>query len=144
MGTDTRRLRQPVDADPCIAANRLACYVFALSEYDDAFRLRVIVHDFGLVWEYANNDERCSPLRSPRASIRAGTPSSPPTSSACAGATASKRPPEPDAPAAIATLMWSLMLTYGGTGDDTLDGVPAIPSGAVSRSPGLDAHMPEV
>ena len=35
MGTDTRRLRQPVEADSCIAANRLACYVSALRERDD-------------------------------------------------------------------------------------------------------------
>ena len=35
------------------------------------------------------------------------------------------------------------MLTCGGTGDDTLDGVPATPSGAVSRSPGLGADVPE-
>ena len=58
MGTDTRHLRQPVEADICIAANRLACYVSALSERDDTFRLRVILHDFGLVWADADNDER--------------------------------------------------------------------------------------
>ena len=58
MGTDTRRLRQPVEADTCIAANRLACYVSALRERDDTFRLRVILHDFGLVWADADNDER--------------------------------------------------------------------------------------
>ena len=58
MGTDTRHLRQPVEMDSCIAANRLACYVSALREYDDAFRLRVILHDFGLVWADADNDER--------------------------------------------------------------------------------------
>ena len=58
MGTDTRRLRQAVEADSCIAANRLACYVSALRGYDDAFRLRVILHDFGLVWADADNDER--------------------------------------------------------------------------------------
>ena len=58
MSTDTRRLRQPVEADSCIVANRLACYVSALREHDDAFRLRVILHDFGLVWADADNDER--------------------------------------------------------------------------------------
>ena len=58
MGTDMRRLRQPVEADPCIAANRLACHVSALRERDDTFRLRVILRDLGLVWADADNDER--------------------------------------------------------------------------------------
>ena len=40
-----------------------------------------------------------------------------------------------------AALMLSLMLTSGGLCSHY--GVPATPSGAVSRSPGLDADMPE-
>lgn len=40
--------------DAAIIANRLACYVPALVEYDDNFRLRVLLHDFGLVWQHAD------------------------------------------------------------------------------------------
>ena len=40
-----------------------------------------------------------------------------------------------------ATLMLSLMLTYGGLFSH--NGLPDTPSGAVSRSPGLDADVPE-
>ena len=58
MGTGTRHLRQPVEVDSCIAANRLACYVSGLREEDDGFRLRIILHDFGMVWDDADNDER--------------------------------------------------------------------------------------
>ena len=72
MGTDTRRLRQAVEADSCIAANRLACYVSALRGYDDAFRLRVILHDFGLVWADADDDEPVK--KSLRTIIGAGAP----------------------------------------------------------------------
>ena len=50
----------PSDArlDVTITANRLACYVSALRDYDDEFRLRVILHDFGLVWQHASPTER--------------------------------------------------------------------------------------
>ena len=40
-----------------------------------------------------------------------------------------------------ATLMLSLMLTHGALCSH--NGVPATPSGAVSRSPGLGADVPE-
>ena len=49
--------RCPVD-DPCITENRLACYVPALRNCDDMFRLRIVLHDFGTVWRDANNAER--------------------------------------------------------------------------------------
>jgi len=45
-------------ADPCITENRLACYVPALRNCDDAFRLRIVLHGFGTVWRDANNAER--------------------------------------------------------------------------------------
>ncbi|MDE0066862.1 MAG: helix-turn-helix transcriptional regulator [Acidimicrobiaceae bacterium] len=45
-------------ADAATIANRLACYVPALVEYDDRFRLRVVLHDFGLVWQHADATER--------------------------------------------------------------------------------------
>ncbi len=44
--------------DKTITENRLACYVLGLREYDDAFRLRVILHDFGMVWQHADRAER--------------------------------------------------------------------------------------
>lgn len=44
--------------DLTITDNRLTCYVPSLSGYDDEFRLRVILHDFGLVWQHASDTER--------------------------------------------------------------------------------------
>ena len=44
--------------DSTITANRLACYVPGLRGFDDAFRLRVILHDFGMVWQDADDGER--------------------------------------------------------------------------------------
>ncbi len=44
--------------DSTITANRLTCYVPALRGFDDEFRARVILHDFGMVWEHANEAER--------------------------------------------------------------------------------------
>lgn len=44
--------------DKTITENRLACYVPGLREYDDGFRLRVILHDFGMVWQHAGRAER--------------------------------------------------------------------------------------
>ena len=44
--------------DPCITENRLACYVPALRNCDDAFRRRIVLHGFGTVWRDANNAER--------------------------------------------------------------------------------------
>lgn len=44
--------------DTAIIANRLACYVPSLLGYDDGFRLRAILHDFGLVWQDADSTER--------------------------------------------------------------------------------------
>ena len=44
--------------DRTITQNRLACYVPGLRECDDTLRLRVILHDFGMVWQHANRAER--------------------------------------------------------------------------------------
>ena len=38
--------------------NALAAYVPALREADDEFRLRLLLHDFGLVWQDATAGER--------------------------------------------------------------------------------------
>lgn len=51
-------LPRATQLDATITANRLACYVPALRDYDDDFRLRVILHDFGLVWQNASPTER--------------------------------------------------------------------------------------
>lgn len=45
-------------ADRCITENRLASYVSALRDCDDAFRLRMVLHGFGTVWRDADNAER--------------------------------------------------------------------------------------
>ena len=37
---------------------RLADYALSLRDYDDEFRLRVILHGFGLVWQDASPQER--------------------------------------------------------------------------------------
>jgi hypothetical protein len=39
-----------------VTKNRISQYVPSLRGYDDIFRLRVILHDFGLVWESAETD----------------------------------------------------------------------------------------
>lgn len=44
--------------DRTITENRLCCYVPGLREYDDALRLRVVLHDFGMVWQHATTEER--------------------------------------------------------------------------------------
>lgn len=44
--------------DKSITDNRLVCYVPALRECDDRFRLRVILHDFGMVWQHATPAQR--------------------------------------------------------------------------------------
>lgn len=44
--------------DVTITANRMACYVPSLAGYDDDFRLRVILHDFGLGWQHAGATAR--------------------------------------------------------------------------------------
>ena len=44
--------------DKTITSNRLACYVSGLRDFDDKFRLRVILHDFGMVWQHADRRER--------------------------------------------------------------------------------------
>ncbi len=42
--------------DPCITENRLACYVPALLNCDEMFRLlRIVLHGFGTVWRDADN-----------------------------------------------------------------------------------------
>lgn len=51
-------LPRDTELDVTITANRLACYVPDLRDYDDEFRLRVILHDFGLVWQHASLTER--------------------------------------------------------------------------------------
>ena len=40
--------------DATVAANRLACYVPGLREFDNASRLRIILHDFGMVFQDAD------------------------------------------------------------------------------------------
>ena len=50
----------------CITANRLACYVPALRECDDTFRLRIVLHGFGTVWRDSDSAEE---LRSPPRSL---------------------------------------------------------------------------
>ena len=44
--------------NPTIISNRLADYVSSLATYDDDFRLRVVLHDFGLVWQHAGPQQR--------------------------------------------------------------------------------------
>ena len=44
--------------DRTITENRLCCYVPGLREYDDTLRLRVVLHDFGMVWQHATTEER--------------------------------------------------------------------------------------
>lgn len=44
-----------VSADP---PNQLAHYVPALLLSDEIFRLRLLLHGFGLVWQHATNSER--------------------------------------------------------------------------------------
>ena len=44
--------------DATITANTLARYVPALRDYDDDMRLRVVLHDFGMVFEHADIDQR--------------------------------------------------------------------------------------
>lgn len=38
--------------------NQLAHYVPALRQSDEIFRLRLLLHGFGLVWQHATNSER--------------------------------------------------------------------------------------
>ena len=40
--------------------NQLAHYVPALRQSDDEFRLRLLLHGFGLVWQDANQSERAA------------------------------------------------------------------------------------
>ena len=44
--------------DVTITANTLTKYVPALRESDDDFRLRLVLHDFGMVYQHANSVER--------------------------------------------------------------------------------------
>ena len=44
--------------DVTITANALARYVPTLRVSDDVFRLRIVLHDFGMVFQHANNRER--------------------------------------------------------------------------------------
>ena len=44
--------------DVTITANALARYVPTLRTSDDDFRLRIILHDFGMVFEHADSAER--------------------------------------------------------------------------------------
>ncbi len=41
-----------------VTKNRLACYVAALREYDDDFRLRVVVSGFGTAWVGGTSEEQ--------------------------------------------------------------------------------------
>lgn len=47
---------EPLDATSTV--KRLKCYVQSLVEYDEEFRLRVILHGFGLVWQDSSPTER--------------------------------------------------------------------------------------
>ena len=50
---------RPGGSDPSIVANVLANYVPALrAERDDVWRSRIVLHDFGLVWQHAGHTER--------------------------------------------------------------------------------------
>lgn len=44
--------------DATITANTLAKYVPALRMSDDDFRLRIVLHDFGMVFQHADRRER--------------------------------------------------------------------------------------
>ena len=44
--------------DVTITANALARYVPTLRESDDDFRLRLVLHDFGMVFQHADDRER--------------------------------------------------------------------------------------
>lgn len=44
--------------DVTITANTLENYVPALRMSDDDFRLRIVLHDFGMVFQHADNRER--------------------------------------------------------------------------------------
>ena len=50
---------RPGGLDPSIVANVLANYVPALrAERDDVWRSRIVLHDFGMVWQHAGHLER--------------------------------------------------------------------------------------
>ena len=44
--------------DVTIAANTLDRYVPVLRESDDDFRLRIVLHDFGMVFQHASSEDR--------------------------------------------------------------------------------------
>lgn len=44
--------------DVTITANTLARYVPTLRQSDDEFRLRIVLHDFGMVFQHADSRER--------------------------------------------------------------------------------------
>ena len=50
--------------DVTIAANTLASYVPGLRASDDEFRLRLVLHDFGMVFQHADATERAVLLES--------------------------------------------------------------------------------
>ncbi len=53
----TRSAAAPA-VDPVIAAHAMAAYVSVLRDCDDDFRLRLVLHEFGLVFQHASAAER--------------------------------------------------------------------------------------